>query len=125
MDVSNFNNTDTRMTVYTYNSNGEFIKEYSTLSDAAKAYNTSLGVIQRAIKGQTKVRNNYFSLEKLDSFKKKIVQRHYGDPIHQYSLSGEYIKTFNSVKEVVQQLGKKYSKIPTYIRTQSTCGGYQ
>jgi hypothetical protein len=93
--------------------------------DAVREYNTNLGVIQRAIKSQTKVKNIYFSFEKFDSFNKKITQRHYNNPIHQYALNGEYIKTFNSIKDVVKTLGKTYQGISASITTQSTCGGFQ
>lgn len=93
--------------------------------DAVREYDTNLGVIQRAIKSQTKVKNTYFSFDKTESFKKKITQRHYKDPIHQYALNGDYLKTFNSIKDVVEQLGKTYKGISASIITQSTCGGFQ
>ena len=125
LEIENFNNTNTELKVYAYTSTGDFIKEYSSISETAKTYKTSLAVIQRAIKSQTMVHKTYFSLEKLDSFKKQITQRHYRDPIHQYSMEGEYIQTFNSISDVVKQLGKKYDHISTAIKTQSSCGGYQ
>lgn len=125
IDLTEYKNTTQSRKIYSYSESGEFIKEYACIMDAVREFNTSLGVIQRAIKSQTKVHNTYFSFEKLESFKKKITQRHYNDPIHQYALNGTYIKTFNSIGDVVKQLGKTYQGISNSITTQSTCGGFQ
>lgn len=125
LNITEYDNTTQERKIYSYSSSGEPLKEYNCIMDAVREFDTSLGVIQRAIKSQTKVHDCYFSFEKLESFKKKITQRHYNDPIHQYSLEGEYIKTFNSIGDVVKSLGTVYRGISTSIITQSTCGGFQ
>lgn len=125
LDTTDYDNTTQSRKVYSYTADGSFIKEYECIMDAVREYNTSLGVIQRAIKSQTKVHETYFSFERLESFKKKITQRHYNDPIHQYSLEGDYIKTFNSIGDVVKQMGSVYRGISASITTQTTCGGFQ
>lgn len=125
LDVSNFLNTTQVKKVYAYDSNGNFKLEFDSINDCAKHFEVNLGPVQRAIKGQTKIKNHYISFEKLKTFSKKITQKHYGDPIHQYSLTGDYIKTFNSIGEVVKQLGKTYQGIPNAIKLGATCGNYQ
>lgn len=125
LDVTTFNNTLQRKNVYLYYSDGEFQKEFESINECARELNSNLAVIQRAIKTQTKVKNYYISFEKLESFSKQITKKHYNDAVHQYTLNGEYVKTFNNVKEVVETLGKTYSQIPSSIRLGGTCGGYQ
>lgn len=125
IDVKNFSTQKQSKEIYTYDSNGKFLRQYNSIMDFVREEHTNLGVVQRAIKTQTKIHNKYISFEKLDSFKKKITQKHYRDPIHQYSLTGEYIKTFNSISEVVKKLGKVYQDISHSIQLQTTCGGFQ
>lgn len=126
IDPSQFLTTKQAKNVYFYNLNGDFIKEYPSMMEAARQNNTSLDKIQRAIYGQYKFQDTYYlSLEKVDSFKPKIYTRKKNVPVHQYSLAGEYIKTYNSVGDAVRELGNKFTHITSSIKQQKTCGGYQ
>lgn len=125
LDTSEYINTTQSRKIYMYSLNGKFEKEFDCIMDAVRHIGSNLGIVQRAIKSQTKVFGHYFSLKKLESFKKEMTKKHYNDPIHQYSLSGEYLKSFNSIREVVKTLGKTFNGISQSIKLGSTCGDFQ
>lgn len=123
LDTTPFNTTKSRI-VYIYDKNGKFVEEVKCLKDAAKKFNVCQQDITWAIRGQYKIQDHYISLVKYDTFTKKIYQRHIDTPVHQYALSGEYIKTFNSISEATRE-NPKFKNIARSISIQKTCGGYQ
>lgn len=125
LDLSQFTNTTQARMIHMYNRNGSFEQSFDSIMDAVRFVGSNLGVVQRAVKTQTMVHGHYFCFEKVDTFQKIKTRKHYADSVHQYSLSGEYIKSYNSVSEVVKQLGKVYRQIPSSIRLGGTCGNYQ
>lgn len=126
LNLDNYTDTTQAKSVYLYDCvTYEYEKTFDSINECARTLGVTPGVVQRAIKSQTKIRKYYISFEKLDKFVKEKTLKHYSDEVHQYSLSGEYIQTFSCVNDVVKQLGKTYSSISTSIRLQGTCGGFQ
>lgn len=125
LDITKFQNTTQTRAVYMYDETGNFEQTFDAIMDAVRFVNSNLGVLQRAIKTQTMVHKHYFSFDKVNTFQKIKTKKHYADPIHQYSLTGEYIQSFNCVGEVVKTYGKVFQGIPASIRLAGTCGGFQ
>lgn len=95
--------------VYKYSSSGEFIESYKTQHEAE--LNNKESNITNSIKNKKPCKNNFlWGLEKLPFYNQpKQTQK---KRIGKYTLEGELIETFDSVKECVQKVG-----IPSsYIR---------
>ena len=125
LDISEYKITQQNVHLYVYLASGEFYKEYDRIMDFAREQDVNLGPIQRAVKAQTKINGYYVSFDKKPKFvkdKKKITK---GKPVYQYTLSGDFIKKFDSVSAVVKELGNTYRQIPSSIRLNGTCGGFQ
>ena len=111
--------------IYCYNSEGDFVKQYKSISEFCSENKVTLSPTQRAIAAKFKVAGFYVSDIKLDKFikvKTKVLETE----IHQYDLNGEYIKTFKSCRDVQKNLGSGYSQIARKIKQGNPiCGDYQ
>ena len=111
--------------LYLYDTKGNFIREYESISQFCKEYKVTLGPVQRAIKGKTKIAGFYVSDIKVDTF---IIEKHEKQlrPVHQYSLDGKYLATYSSGLNAYKTLGKGYSKIVEKLKLGNRiCGDYQ
>jgi len=77
--------------VYSYNLKGEFVKEYESISQAAKDLDVTNSTIQKALIYQTLCRKYYFSYIKIEMFIKNSKKRIRHTHIYRYSLLGEFI----------------------------------
>ena len=88
--------------VFQYSETGEYLKEFTSITEVADFYDTNIPAISRVI--DQKRRNSYknmyffFSKEKANSFKFKETRKS-NIPIVQYSLNGEFIREFKSQEE--------------------------
>ena len=101
--------------IYTYDLNFNFIKKYNTMSEFAKEFNTSISHINRAIQQKYVLGGVYVSNEKLEKFIPAVRIKLTG-AIHQYSLNGEYIQSFNDIKEVEKHFNENMRGINPSIR---------
>lgn len=111
--------------LYLYDTKGKFIREYRSISQFCKEYKVTLGPVQRAIKGKTKIAGFYVSDIKVDTF---VIEKHEKQlrPIHQYSLDGKYLATYPSGLNAYKTLGKGYSQIVAKLKLGNRiCGDYQ
>ena len=111
--------------MYLYDTKGKFIREYGSISQFCKEYKVTLGPVQRAIKGKTKIAGFYVSDIKVDTF---IIEKHEKQlrPVHQYSLDGKYLATYPSGLNAYKTLGKGYSQIVAKLKLGNrVCGDYQ
>lgn len=125
LDISQFSIYSPKCIVYQYNECGEFEKEFESISAAAKYNKVNLSNIQRAIKGGYKANNHYFSTEKQSTFSKAKNTRFRNTPIHQYDLQGNYIKSYNNMKEVEVEFGCRMDGINAAIRLGGKHKNYQ
>lgn len=123
IDLKLFDNTDVQnKKVYLYTLEGEFYKEFFSITQCAKELGLSFGAVQRAFSEEYKIKNFYISSKKLDFYKPAKIELT-GD-IHQYSLDGVYLRTYKTIKEVCDAFNKTMYNINQYIRMGKPYRGY-
>lgn len=125
LNLENFLVVNQKVCIFVYDSSGNFLKKYDSISSFCRDKKVTLGPVQRAIKTKTKVRNCYISLEKIPHFTKPKIKK--SDPkIYQYTLDGTFVKEWDSCLEVQRVLGKNYARLSFKIRLgNSICGDFQ
>lgn len=123
LDISTFNIYDPKVKVYIYDDFGEYVKSFNSINDCVKELNTCLSHVQRSIKTGIKTKGYYISTELLGKYIKPKIERLTG-AVHQYSLDGQYIQSFNSIKEAEQKLNLKLSGINNSIKQGFSYKGY-
>ena len=116
---------NTEKIVYQYNNLGEYECKYKSVSEAGLNNNSTSSLISRSIKSGYMVNNKYFSFENKKNY--SIAKSEYikNLPVHQYSLSGEYIKSFNNKAEAVKEIKIKNLNIGAAIKLNHSAGGFQ
>lgn len=104
LDISLFNIYSPEITVYCYDSNGEYYKTFTSMSECTKEIGCCLSNVQRGIKLGVSVHGYYLSNKLTSFFEKPKIPRLTG-MIHQYNTNGEYIQSFNSIKGGENKLG--------------------
>lgn len=123
IDLKLFDNTNVQnKKVYLYTLEGEFYKEFFSITQCAKELGLSFGTVQRAFSEEYKIKNFYISSKKLDFYKPAKIELT-GD-IHQYSLDGVYLRTYKTIKEVCDTFNKTMYNINQYIRMGKPYRGY-
>lgn len=118
-------NPDSRKTVYMFALNGNYLRSFKSAKDAANYLqtdniNSALRAIRNNCLGKTQSSLGYFwSYKKEFTYKKPELWR----KIAQYTLSGKFIRTFNSVIEAEEEL--QISNINQAIIKECPAGGYQ
>ena len=126
LDITNYNIYKTEQSVYKYSEDGKLSEIYLSITEAANSANTTTSNIQRAIKGFYKINNFYYSLELLTKFIPQETISIKGKKLYAYSVTGEFVKEFNSPSEAIKELGiKSSSSITSSMRTGRCCGNLQ
>lgn len=90
--------------VYQYSLDGNFIKEYPSISSAQRALSKTGGCISKAANGLLQSAYGFqWSFEKND-YLKPLSNNRYRKPVGQYSLTGELIKIYPSARAAAQDL---------------------
>ena len=111
--------------VYQYDINGNYIKEYPTITIAAKKLNKEMNRISLALKKGLIMDEYYFSFDKLDKFVGINKYNSTKKPVHQYSLEGDFIRSFESCSEASRSLiYNNTSKIGSKAKKQGYACGY-
>lgn len=105
LDTSEFSDYNREIEVHCYLGNGEFFQTFSSITSASKYFNTTTSNIQRAIKGGYKIQGHNFSENLYSKFKEPLKISVKNTNIHQYSLKGDYIKSYTTIKEVCEIFG--------------------
>ena len=109
--------------------NGNYLKEFSLVSDAAQYLNTSPNCIHRVLTGKRDkfkdylfIYKNEYDINKDYSYKDKRSKS-----ICQYSLSGEFIKEWKSTMDIERELNIPNSSISGCCKNKKhylSAGGY-
>lgn len=106
---------------YQYELDGDFIKEWDSINDAANYYNVSNSSIGRAIIDKT-VSVNYlwtdYKVSKLDITTFKFANNK--KAVHKYDISGKYVESFDSICSAAKKEDVLTSSIAMSIK-----GGYK
>lgn len=124
LDLSQYKTTNNKIPVFQYSQNGEYDCCYESISDAARVINSEPTLISRAIKLGYLVNSKYFSLEFQSHYSKARENYLRGKHVFQYSLSGEFLKEYNSCAEAERALNAKQG-LSTALKLGRTFAGYQ
>ena len=97
--------------IYQYDLDGNYIAEYASVYEAAEKTNTNIGCIRGVICGQHGSAGGFqWSRKKLDNIgKNEKKPRTTPKEIHQYSMGGEYIRSFKSMYQAEKSVGTNTS----------------
>lgn len=110
-----------RLPVYQYDRDGNFIREFTSIFDAADAYGTSHWNIRNSVFGNHKTACGYqWSTQKHDNIGAARKQSFPGGrkAVYIYSADGDYIRSYSSMKEAAHAIGRN---CPVCIR--NACRG--
>ena len=106
--------------IYKYDLNGEFICEYESIEAAADLDKVSSGYLSKHIEGKFSFCKNHIYTKKLyiklpsELLKHKSKRIYKTKQVHQYSLDGKYIKSYNSCQDAAIETGFKYRYIMSF-----------
>lgn len=120
LNINEYHIYNPKIPVYLYDIEGNYIRNYTSISECSKDLNITLSRVQRAIKLGNKVNNFYLSTVLSSKFIAPIIPKITGD-IHQYDLEGNYIKSYINKADLGQY--DIYS-INRSIKEQRTYKGY-
>lgn len=98
LDISEYNIYNPEIPIYRYNSLGELEFTYKSMAECFKDLHCNLSNVQRAVKLGIMVKGCYLSDKFYSVYEKPKTERLCG-MVHQYDLDGNYIQSFNSIKE--------------------------
>lgn len=110
--------------VFQYDLKGNYECCYDSIQDCARILNINDSNLCVAIKLGTVCHNKYYSSIYSTSFDVSRNTQTRNTAIHQYSLTGEYIASFNNMKEAKNKLNIS-SNIYNAIKLGRTCGDFQ
>jgi hypothetical protein len=119
-----------KVKVNQYDLEGNYIKTFESIHDADRHTNIDYRNIQAVCKGERKTADFYQWRYLSEEFPKdknigKIV-KYKGRKINQYTLTGEYIKTWDSVAQATKCLNIKHSGIPNVCKGKGkSAAGFQ
>lgn len=123
LDLTNYKTSSNKIPIFQYSNDYKYECCYNSVTDAAKANNTSTLNISRSCKLGYKCQNKYFSYQ-FNDFKVKVNNASYKNKkVYQYTLSGELIKEYNSYLEAQREL-EKYGLLNA-IKLGRVFAGYQ
>lgn len=122
LNLENFHVYSPKTPVYLYTNDMKFYKSFDSMSQVSKYLNSSLSHIQRAIKTFTKVSEYYISDKLYDIL--PVNKTRLSGLVHQYNVSGEYIRSYNSIKEAEDILGINLPGINTSIKLDQVYKGF-
>lgn len=116
LNISEYHIYSPKIPVYLYGQDRKFIKAYESMTQCYKDLDITLSRVQRAIGTGNMVNNYYFSLVLSSEFISPKKNNTIGD-IHQYSLSGEYIRSYQAEEQLGQYNKYEINRSIIYGRT--------
>lgn len=110
--------------IYQYDENGNYECTYASISVASKLLNIPKSSLVKAIKLGIKNANKYFTDVYAPEFCRAKGEKLKVTKVHQYSLKGEFIKTWDSAYKAQKELSIK-DDLHRAIKLGHVAGGYQ
>ena len=107
---------------YLYNSDGFYVQEFDSSEKCIKFLQTNSGNLTRAIKLQNKIKGYFISTQKYDKIIPQTTKLN--GKLNRYTLSGDYINSFDTIAQAKSKLGLKLSSISQAIRLGRQCNGF-
>ena len=92
-------------TLYQYDLQGNFIKEWDSVGETVRYYGCNSNRFNMAIKDKRSAYNSYWSKTKYDVLDITNYKKSKHSEIYCYDLSGDLFKIYESVKEIIDDLG--------------------
>ena len=124
LDITEYIVYKPEIQLFLYDSEGQFYKTFPSYSKLASELNTSTSHITRAIKCGYKIKGYYITTEYTDEFKIPELSSKVTGLVHQYTLDGVYIRTYNTIKEVENIFKEKMQGINPSIKQHKQYKGY-
>ena len=97
--------------LYQYDLQGNFIKEWESVGETVKYYGCNSNRFNMAIKDKRSAYNSYWSKTKYDTLDISLYKKSKHSEIYCYEDNGELYKIYESVKDVIEDLGLSKSSI--------------
>lgn len=110
--------------IYQYDLQGNFIKEWNSLVSITKYYEINKDRIRMVIDGKRSFEQSYWSEEKFDKLDVSLFRPSYRSSIRQYLTDGTYLNTFKNTTEASIALDIERSKIINAIYGKYATSGY-
>lgn len=118
----------TQCATYQYNSEGMFIKEYSSITEAALSVSRNFRSIFRAINDKCKCANYFWTNTKFEKLDLTLMKSYEGRkdkiPVFQYDSDGNYLACYESIRNASNLLKIHSANISNSIKLSSICNGY-
>lgn len=114
----------TSIKIYKYDSEGNFIKEYPSINNAAKCYNIAMSCIWYAIKNKTKCQDCFWTKEKYEKLDISKMHNYTGPEkiaVFQYSNTGEYECCYDSILTASKVNNMHHSNISVAMKLGTIC----
>lgn len=105
-----------------YDETGKLLKTFASAREAERETGIGYKLISQVCNGEKRIAHGYIWRFCEDAFDKYETENTYLIKVDQYSKTGEFLKTYNSIKEASEAVGKDISSA-LRGRTKS-CGGY-
>ena len=99
LDISEYHIYNPKIPVYLYGQDKKYIKSYTSMAECYKDLQVSLSTVQRAVGLGNSINNYYLSTTLSSEFIPPKINNVKGE-IHQYSLKGEYIKSYQNKEQL-------------------------
>ena len=125
IDLEKFKIDSNKKKIFVYDTDGNLILKFKSLSDCSKYFNESVQTLSTKIAGKYQIQRKYYISDyKYEKFPIEIPR--INDGFYQYDLEGNFIRHINNNKELQTILNiKNTSDIYRAIRTGNTAYGYQ
>lgn len=110
--------------LYQYDYNGNFIKEWFSVQETINYYGCNSNRFNMAITDKRSAFNSYWSKIKYDKLDTTEYRKSNHSEIYCYNESGDLIKYYNSVKEIITELGFTKASIDDAMSHKRPLKGY-
>lgn len=108
IEISDFSKGSDKKRVYKYNKEGKMIAEFESMFECSKHEKMTTSALVTAIQAEALVKKQfYYSYSVYETFKPKPRISLKGKKFYLYTLQGEYIKTFETLKDLMGFMGVK------------------
>ena len=114
----------TYKSIYQYDLNGKFIKEWWSITEAYNYYGCYSNRFNMAIKDKRSAFNSYWSDKKVDILDISEYRKSMHSEIYQYDLEGNFIKYYDHIKDILKEYDFKLNTLKGCVSRKTPIGGY-
>ena len=124
ININNFKIDANKTKCYLYDIDGNYLREFKSITECAEFINTSVSNLSNSIHGKYKVNNYYVSDIKMDYF--EVSHNKYTEGFYKYDLKGNFIEHLPTLSKLIDNLKiKNPSSVYRALRTGNSAYGFQ